>query len=256
MLKFAANLSLMFNELPFQDRFAAAREAGFLAVEFFPPSGIAIERVAALLESHGLTQALANMPLVDRSKGFAALPGQSIRFKAHFEQALDWALAVNAPLLHITCGCVEPADLHLASLAFQENLEWSLQRAEGRIELVIEAINQTAVPGYFIQSLADAQRWTQTVPGLTLIMDVYHAAMEGLDVVDAIHRYLPYAGHVQVAGWPGRHEPNVGDLPWQGIQDALVKETYLGWIGCEYIPVGATLEGLGWLRDASLVNHG
>lgn len=247
--RFAANLSLMFNEWGFEDRFAAAQDAGFKGVEFFPPENLTADRLSALLEQSEQALVLANMPLRVGSKGFAALPDAETTFRADFDLGLEMALAGCAPFLHVTTGCVNDAEQSAACGTFSRNMEWALARADGKVGLVIEAINQTAVPEYFIRSLADAREWAQEIPGLRLIMDVYHAAMDGLDVIAALNASLPYAGHVQLAGWPGRHEPDVGKLPLEAILQTISKSGYQGWIGCEYVPQGQTLDGLGWIAN-------
>lgn len=250
--RFAANLSMMFIEWPFEDRFAAARDNGFAGVEFFPTEGISGERISDLLAQNELEFVLANLPLHVGSKGCAAQPGAESTFRSDFEIALALAEAGNAPLLHVTAGIVASADMSEACTTFQRNIEWAMKQSEGKVTLVIEAINQTAAPEYFIRSLADARQWGGKIPGLRLIMDVYHAAMEGLDVIAALDETLPYAAHVQIAGWPGRHEPDVGKLPLAQILQKLQAEHYSGWIGCEYVPQAHTLQGLLWMAKASL----
>ncbi|MBE8591301.1 TIM barrel protein [Pseudomonas sp. MAFF 301449] len=246
--RFAANLSMMFIEWKFEDRFAAARDAGFEGVEFFPTDGLSGGQLSRLLQQNELELVLANMPLRAGSKGFAALPDAEAAFKVDFDIALELALACDAPLLHVTAGLVSAADRVVASDTFKRNIDWAMTRAGGKVAIVIEAINQTAAPGYFIHSLYDARRWTREIPGLRLIMDVYHAAMEGLDVIAAINSTLPEAAHVQLAGWPGRHEPDVGQLPFEAILQNIEAFGYQGWVGCEYVPQDHTLDGLGWIK--------
>jgi hydroxypyruvate isomerase len=257
MLRYAANISLMFNEWSFADRFEAAATAGFKAVEFMPPVDLAPERLAGLLQRNQLTQALANVPLAAGSKGLAAVPGQQLQFRADFAVGLAYATAANASLLHVTTGVVAAADYDQAATVFRENLSWAMDKAgEVGIKLVVEAINQHAVPGYFVRSLADAYKWTLKHPGLGLLLDLYHAAKEGLDPHAALSAYMPMASHIQLAAVTGRHEPDPTDLPFCAILGDIRSAPYAGWTGCEYVPERGTLEGLGWMRTAAAASNG
>ncbi|MFL6969921.1 hydroxypyruvate isomerase family protein [Pseudomonas alvandae] len=248
MIKFAANLSLLFTEFPFEDRFNAARDAGFEAVEFSFPQGISAVTVAKYLHRNGLQQVLATVPLRRDSKGLAALAGQTREFKNDFLRGLDYAIAGNSQLLHVLSGIVDNASYETSCRKFEENMSWAIEEAgRYKIKLVIEAINQVSVADYFIRSLPDAIRWTERLDGLGLILDIYHASMEELDPMDCTARYLDQADHFQIAGFPGRHEPNVGSLNARAILDFLSAHSYQGWVGCEYKPIGVTADGMGWL---------
>lgn len=179
MIKFAANLSLLFTEFPFEDRFNAARDAGFEAVEFSFPQGISAVTVAKYLHRNGLQQVLATVPLRRDSKGLAALAGQTREFKNDFLRGLDYAIAGNSQLLHVLSGIVDNASYETSCRKFEENMSWAIEEAgRYKIKLVIEAINQVSVADYFIRSLPDAIRWTERLDGLGLILDIYHASME------------------------------------------------------------------------------
>lgn len=257
MLRYAANISLMFNEWSFADRFEAAASAGFKAVEFMPPVDLAPERLAGLLERSQLTQALANVPLATGSKGLAAVPGQQTRFRADFALGLDYAKAANAPLLHLTTGAITASEYDQAAHVFRENLSWAMDKAsEAGIRLVVEAINQHAVPDYFIRSLADACNWTLKYPGLGLLLDLYHAATEGLDPHAVLSSYLPLASHIQLAAIPGRHEPDPMEAPFSSILADIRSSPYAGWVGCEYLPERGTLEGLSWMQTPAAAVNG
>lgn len=251
-LRLAANISLMFTEWAFADRFKAAHDAGFEAVEFMFPEGLAADQVANLLDGNGLAQVLANVPLQVGSKGLAAVIGEERNFKADFLIGLHFAAVCKAPLLHVTAGVVDPSDYPDACPVFSRNINWAIEaaRAQG-VTVLIEAINQTAVPNYFIRSLGQAYEWTTRCPGLGYILDIYHAAMEGLEAVETIDSYLAKASYVQLAGYPGRHEPDVGLLPLVELGSALGASRYTGWVGCEYIPAGKTMDGLGWIKQTA-----
>jgi hydroxypyruvate isomerase len=249
MLRFAANISLMFTEWPFADRFEAARDAGFEAVEFMFNDGLSADNVAMLLERSGLEQVLANMPLRSGSKGLAAIEGERLNFRSDFLTGLHFASTCKAPVIHMTAGIVAANRYEVACQVFQANTQWAIEKAHDvGVKVVIEAINQIAVPDYFVRSLAQAREWAGKCEGIGYILDIYHAAMEGLDPLNALDTYLSDASHVQLAGYPGRHEPDQGELPLSEISTAFQRTPYFGWVGCEYIPSHGTLNGLRW-RD-------
>lgn len=252
-LRLAANISLMFTEWSFADRFKAARDSGFDAVEFMFPKGLSADEIAQLLERNKLKQVLANVPLHAGSKGLAAVAGQERDFKADFLIGLHFASVCGAPLIHVTAGVVEPSEFTTASAVFSNNLNWAIEaaRAEG-ISVVVEAINQKAIPNYFIRSLAQAHWWTRQCPGLGYILDLYHAAVEGVDLSQTIGAYIATAAHVQLAGHPGRHEPDEALLSLIEPGGAFSCAPYEGWVGCEYVPALSTVEGLGWMDRVGL----
>lgn len=250
MIKFAANLSLLFTELAFEDRFDAARDVGFEAVEFSFPQELSAVTVAKHLHRTGLQQVLATVPLRPGSKGLAALAGRTGEFKDNFLWGLEYAVAGNSQLLHVLSGIVDNASYEVACSRFEENMNWAIEEASRyKIKLVIEAINQVSVAGYFIRSLSEAIRWTERLQGLGLILDIYHASMDQLDPIHCTARHLAQADHVQIAGFPGRHEPDVGSLDVRGVLALLSAQSYTGWVGCEYHPVAGTLDGMGWINS-------
>ena len=201
MLQFAANISLMFTEWSFADRFEAARDAGFEAVEFMFTEGFSADEIAKFLELNGLKQVLANMPLRNGSKGFAAIEGEQLNFRSDFLIGLHFASTCGAPLIHMTTGIIGARQYPVACQVFRANTLWALEKAQDvGIEVVIEAINQVAVPDYFVRSLSQAQEWCSECEGLGYILDIYHASMEGLEPLGAIDAYLNDASHVQLAG--------------------------------------------------------
>ena len=262
MPKFAANLSMMYAEHPFLDRFAAAAADGFDAVEFAFPYEHPHAEIAARLKDHGLTQVLMNAPPGDATageRGIAALPGRRDDFRRSLvEQALPYALALRCPRVHVMAGVmpgVVPAVMERAEMraAFVQNLAWAAREAASvGIELLIEPINKRDIPGYLLNRQDDAHETLDEVgaPNLKLQMDLYHCQIVEGDVAMKLRKYLPTGrvGHLQIAGVPDRHEPDLGELHHPYLF-ALIDE--LGWtghVGCEYRPRGGTSAGLGWLR--------
>jgi len=255
MPKFAANLSFMFQEVGFLDRFASAAACGFKAVEYLTPYDHPPEIIAQQLNRHGLQQALFNMPPGDWAageRGIAALSGREPEFRDGVEQALVYAKATKCRLLHAMAG-VLPAghDRAEAEWGYLTNLRHAADRLAGEgITLVIEPINTRDIPGYFLNTTSQAMSIIERVghPNLKLQLDLYHVQiMEG----DLAHRIRALAGcypHVQIAGNPGRHEPDIGEINYPYLFDLLDELGYSGWIGCEYRPKGETRAGLGWIR--------
>jgi hydroxypyruvate isomerase len=253
--KFAANLSFIFQEVEFLDRFAAAAECGFKAVEYLSPFDHPLKVIAEQLNRHGLEQALFNMPPGDWAageRGIGALPGREQEFRDGVETALVYARATRCRILHAMAG-VFPAGLDRAQAecTYLANLRYAADRlaAEG-ITLVIEPINTRDIPGYFLNTTSQAMSIIERVghPNIKLQLDLYHVQiMEG----DLAHRVRALAGqypHIQIAGNPGRHEPDIGEINYPFLFDLLDEIGYAGWIGCEYRPKGETKAGLGWAR--------
>jgi hydroxypyruvate isomerase len=255
MPKFAANLSFIFQEVGFLDRFAAAAQSGFKAVEYLGAYDQPPETVAAALERHGLTQALFNMPPGDWTageRGMAALPGREAEFRAGVETALTYAKATKCRLLHAMAGLIpEGADRGAAERTYVANLRQAAERCAGEgVTVIIEPINTRDIPGYFLNTTTQAMRIIEAVghPNLKLQLDLYHVqVMEG----DLGHKIRELAGrypHIQIAGNPGRHEPDIGEINYPFLFELLDEIGYAGWIGCEYRPQGETRAGLGWAR--------
>jgi hydroxypyruvate isomerase len=253
MPKFAANLSFIFQEVEFLERFAAAAECGFKAVEYLGAYDHPPETVAARLRQHGLTQALFNMPPGDWAageRGIAALPGREAEFRAGVERALVYAKATGCRLLHAMAGLVpEGSDRAAAERTYVANLRYAAERAAADgVTVIIEPINTRDIPGYFLNTTTQAMAVIDRVghPNLQLQLDLYHVQiMEG----DLAHRIRALAGrypHIQIAGNPGRHEPDIGEINYPFLFDLLDEIGYAGWIGCEYRPRADTRVGLGW----------
>lgn len=247
MPRFAANLSMMFAERPFLDRFAAAAEAGFEAVEYLFPYDHAPEEVRYRLDAHGLAQALFNAPpgdWEDGERGLAALPGAEERFADAFRLALAYAEAIGPERLHVMAGLAEG---DAARAAYLGNLRWAAAAAGGR-ELLIEPINSRDMPGYHLSRLDDALGVIDAVgaDNLRLQLDLYHCQIMEGDLTRRIESLRGVVGHVQIAGVPDRGEPDRGELAYGWLFETLDRIGYAGWVGCEYRPAGRTEDGLGW----------
>jgi hydroxypyruvate isomerase len=257
MLRFAANLSFLFTELPFLDRFAAAAKAGFTGVEFMFPYAIPADDIRARLEEHNLTLALFNLPPGHWDKGergFAALPGREDEFASAVDLALTYAEALGCRRLHAMAGLIgHGADRKVFVANLKMAAEWAAPLA---IDILIEPINTKDIPGYFLSRTSDAQDVIEEVgePNLALQFDLYHRhVMEG-DVSGAIGTYASITRHYQCAGPPHRGEPDTGELDYADLFRRIDASGYEGWIGCEYKPVAGTEAGLGWLRRFSIPN--
>jgi len=252
MPKFAANLSMMFNEVPFLDRFAAAADCGFTAVEYLFPYDYPAELVAERLQAAGLAQALFNMPPGDWAageRGMAALPGRETDFAAALDTAIVYAKVIGTPLLHMMAG-IAPATDPTAIATYSNNLKRAANRTgEAGIGLVIEPINGRDMPGYFLNDFNRAVDVIGEIdqPHVKLQFDVYHRQILHGDVIMALRQMAPIIGHIQIASVPERHEPMTGELDDCRIFAEIDAIGYHGYVGCEYRPTAGTREGLGWI---------
>lgn len=254
MPRFDANISWLFTELPFLDRFEAAAKAGFQAVEIQNPYEQSKAAIVERLARHGLEVALHNMPAGDWAageRGFACLPGRVADFRASVEQALDYATALRAPRIHCLAGVAPPgADPARLRATYVDNLRHlAAQAARARIEVMIEPINTRDIPCYFLNRSAQAVSLLDEIGArnVRLQYDVYHMQIMEGDLVPTIERLLPRIGHVQIADTPGRHEPGTGEINYPFVLGKLDALGYAGWVGCEYRPRAGTAEGLGWM---------
>lgn len=255
MPKFAANLSCLFTELPFLDRFAAAAVAGFAAVEFqFPYEFPAVE-VAARLAAQGLEPVLFNASPGNPAageRGLAALPDREADFEASFERALDYARIIGCKRLHVLAG-LRPAERprEAVEAVYVANLRHAADRAaEDDVTLLIEPLNTRDNPGYALTTTGQALAILDRVEraNVKLQLDFYHCqVMEG-DLAGHARRLFGRYGHVQIANVPGRHEPGQGEIHFPYLFDLLDALGYDGWVGCEYRPSSNTLDSLGWAR--------
>jgi hydroxypyruvate isomerase len=256
MPRFAANLSMLFQEVPFLERFAAAAEAGFTGVEFLFPYEFDKAEIVKQRAVAGLAQILFNTPPGDWAageRGAAALPRKRELFRQQFEQALDYSVVLANPRLHVMAGIPAPTDdVRGCETCFIENLQWAGELARTRgITLLIEPLNPVDMPGYFLNSADQAAHILRAValPHVKLQYDIYHQQMSRGAVAETLRRHFALVGHIQVAGVPGRNEPDASQELNLAYLFGLIDELgYDGWIGCEYRPRGGTREGLGWLK--------
>lgn len=252
MPRFAANLSMMFTEVPFLDRFQAARQAGFQAVEFLFPYDHPATEIAARLRDNGLQQVLFNLPPGDWAageRGTACLPDRIEEFREGVQRGLDYAATLGCPRLHAMAGLCPPGLPFATALAtYTANLAWAAETcAAAGVRLLIEPINPVDVPGYFLNSFELAADIIRALPQVGLQFDIYHCGMMAGRISDRMAALLPHIGHIQLADLPGRNEPGTGELAWPFLFARIDALGYRGWIGCEYRPRGGTVEGLGWL---------
>jgi hydroxypyruvate isomerase len=255
MPAFAANLSFLFNEYDFLDRFDVAAEAGFQAVEYLFPYEHPPAVVAERLDGAGLQQALFNLPPGDWTKGergLAALPDRFDDVKASVDTALPYIAATDVKRVHMMAGVANPADPK-AQAAYRRSLEHVAGRlAEVDVELMIEPINPRDMPGYFLSNLdaAAALIAEMGLPNLKLQFDIYHCQIIHGDVTMRLRRHLPIIGHVQIASVPSRNEPDSEEVNYPFLFQELDLLGYGGFVGCEYRPRGKTLAGLDWFTSA------
>ena len=278
MLKFAANLSMMYTELPFLDRFEAAAKDGFSGVEYLFPYAYDVHELAARLKVNGLQQVLFNAPPggtdaasiakawdAQGSKGTACVPGREAEFKAGMALALACAQALSCPRIHVMAGLMaENLSRADAQRLYISNLRWAAgEAAKAGVDVLIEPINTRDIARYFLNRQDHAHDIIGQVgaPNLKVQMDLYHCQIVEGDVATKIRQYLPtgHVGHIQIAGVPGRHEPDVGELNYPYLFNVLAQTSqqcnWHGWVGCEYRPEkagqpGGTTAGLGWLHRA------
>ncbi len=255
MLKFAANLSFLYAELGFLERFAAAARDGFKAVEYLGPYAETKEAVAAALRDNGLEQALFNVPSGDWAggeRGIACLPDRVEEFRSGIVTALDFAAALKCPKVNVISGLVKPgADLAALEATLVENLKWAAPRcADAGIKLLIEPINTRDIPGFFLTNTNQAERILDAVGSDNLLIqyDIYHMQVMQGDLVPTYERLKHRIGHIQVADNPGRNEPGTGEINYPFVFAALDRLGYDGWVGCEYKPKAGTSTGLGWMK--------
>jgi hydroxypyruvate isomerase len=264
MPKFAANLSFLYPELDFLDRFEAAARDGFRGVEYLFPYAYDAKELAARLKGNGLQQVLFNAPPGDwegGERGLACLPGREAEFHAALPKAIEYAHALQCPRVHVVAG-LAPAGADRATLrrTYAANLAWAAKEAEREgLDILIEPINTRDIPGFFLNRQDEAHAIVQEVgaTNLRVQFDLYHCQIVEGDVAMKIRQYLPTGrvGHFQIAGVPQRHEPDVGEVNYGYLFDVIDEVSaqcgWDGWIGCEYRPArgatpGGTSAGLGW----------
>ena len=257
MPRFAANLAWLFTEVPFLDRFAAARRAGFAGVEFPSPYEHAAAEIAARLEGEGLTCVLFNLPMGDRSKGdigYACRPGREAEFREGVARGLDYAAHLKPTRVNVIAGVANAGEdrarleQHLVS-----NLRFAAKEFKGAgVPMVVEPLNTHDNPQYLLPHQDDGARIVSQVGGdFGLQLDLYHTAMMGDDPSSMLSRHRAIVRHVQFADAPGRHEPGTGTVPLAQLFETIDAQGYDGWVSAEYKPSRRTEDTLGWLRKGS-----
>ncbi len=255
MPRLAANLTMMYTEHPFLDRYAAAARDGFSGVEFLFPYEFAAAELKSRLEEHGLMQALFNAPPGDWAageRGIASLPGREGEFERGFDRALEYAAALGNRSLHVMAGLIRPEQDRAAHReAYLKNLAAAARAAASAgITVVIEPINTRDIPGFFLNRQDEAQAVCAEVgaANLKVQFDIYHCQIVEGDIAVKLQRDMAGIGHIQIAGVPDRHEPDLGELNYPYLFERIDALGYAGWIGCEYRPKAGTSAGLGWAR--------
>jgi hydroxypyruvate isomerase len=257
MPRFSANLTFLFNEVPFLDRFAEAAQAGFRAVEFAFAYDVQATEIAAAAKANRLDVVLINAPPGDFAageRGTASIPDREHEFAAGIVTALRYARTLNCPRVHVMAGVVpsgaDAAERERRLRTYVRNLRFACtEAAEQGVRVLIEPLNPRDNPGYLLTTQAEAHAIREEIgaPNLKVQMDLYHAQIVEGDLTEKLRRWLPEIGHVQIAGVPGRHEPDTGEVNYQHIFRLLDELKYPGYIGCEYRPAQTTAAGLAWM---------
>jgi hydroxypyruvate isomerase len=263
MPRFAANLSMLFTEVPLLERFEAAAKAGFSAVEIQFPYEAPAAAIRKRMDAHHLRMVLHNLPAGDFAagdRGIACNPARVAEFRAGVKQAVEYATTLGVPQLNCLAGKA-PAGVAEDALraTFLDNARYAATalRAAG-LKLLIEPINNFDVPGFWVNHTAKAVGLIDELgmDNVFVQYDVYHAQRYEGELANTISRYLPYIAHIQVADNPGRFEPGTGEIHYDFIFEHLHRIGYTGFVGCEYKPSSSTEEGLGWMASARLALAG
>ena len=254
MPKFAANLTMMFNEVDFLDRFKAAAEAGFKGVEYLFPYDFEEDELTERLADNGLVQVLHNLPAGDwgaGERGIGCLPDRVGEFEDGVGRAIDYARALSCPRVNCLVG-IAPDGANQAQLTktLVANLRFAAEKlGAAGIQLVIEPINTRDIPGFFLSRTSQANAIIDAVgsDNLALQYDIYHMQIMEGDLAPTIEDNLSRIAHIQLADNPGRHEPGTGEINYPFLFDFIDRIGYPGWIGCEYKPAATTAEGLSWI---------
>jgi hydroxypyruvate isomerase len=260
MPRFAANLTMLFNELPFMERFAAAKAAGFSGVEYLFPYDFDKAELREQLARHGLTQVLHNLPAGNWAageRGIAILPDRVDDFRDGVRRAIEYAKALDCRQLNCLVGVApDDADPRELNQVLVRNLRFAATalKAQG-IKLLIEPINTLDIPGFFLNRTAQALQLVSEVESDNLFVqyDIYHMQIMEGDPARTMQKHLARIAHIQLADNPGRHEPGTGEINYPFLFRHLDAIGYSGWIGCEYKPRAGTAEGLGWMTDRAII---
>ncbi|MQG16117.1 MAG: hydroxypyruvate isomerase [SAR202 cluster bacterium] len=256
MIKFSANLSMLFTELDFLDRFAAAKKAGFDYVEYLFPYDFSPDQIADQLTKNNLKQVLFNLPAGNwgaGERGITCLPDRVHEFQDGVNTAMEYAEILECKQLNALAGIPLPgSDLENVKQTFTNNLEFAANKLQDKnIYLLTEPINTIDIPGFYLNYTEQAKSILGEVNSNNLYIqyDVYHMQIMEGDLIRTIKNNLEYIKHIQIADNPGRHEPGTGEINYSYIFEALQLVGYNGYIGCEYIPLAKTLDGIGWIKQ-------
>ena len=255
MPRFAANLTMLFNEHDFLDRFGAAAKAGFKAVEFLFPYAYPVAELQQRLQAHGLKLVLHNLPAGNweaGDRGMACDPQRVDEFRAGVARGIEYGTALGVPQLNCLAGKVpQGADYGTVRRTFVANLRFAAaQFKKAGLKLLIEPINRFDIPGFYLNTTAHALSILDEVGADNAFVqyDIYHAQrMEG-ELANTLQQQLARIGHIQLADNPGRHEPGSGEINYAFLFAHLDRIGYTGWVGCEYKPAARTEDGLGWMQ--------
>ncbi|MTD27005.1 hydroxypyruvate isomerase [Erwinia sorbitola] len=255
MPKFSANLSMLFNEVDFMQRFRLAKQQGFSAVEYMFPYDYPMDAIRKELDENQLTQVLQNLPAGDWAageRGIACLPGRESEFRDGVGLAIDYAKKLGCGQINCLIGNVDPSlSQHHTDELVIANLSYAAQElADANIRLLIEPINKYDMPNFYLKTSQQAIELIEKIgnPNIYLQYDIYHMQrMEG-ELTQTMERLLAKISHIQVADNPGRNEPGTGEINYDYIFSALDRMGYSGWIGCEYKPKDTTESGLSWMK--------
>ncbi|WP_299401693.1 TIM barrel protein [uncultured Roseobacter sp.] len=250
MLKLAANLSHLWQELPYLDRFDAAAEAGFDGAEVLFPYDMPAKDTQRALLRCGLPLVLINAPppnYTGGERGFAAVPGLEGRFRYDLRRALRYCEVLRVPMLHVMCGVAEGAE---ARQTLIENLRWASGELPQGLTLMLEPLNAESMPGYFLNDYGLAVDILQelSLPNIALQFDSFHAQSIHGDAVKVYQTHKLWVRHVQIGDAPGRTTPGTGSVDFEGLFEHLIADNYAGWVSAEYTPGPQTEESLAWLR--------
>jgi len=253
MLNFNAHLGFQFTEKPFLKRFEAAASAGFSAVEFPTPYDHEASHLSDLLQENQLTMVQFAAP-VGLTKGLAAATSRDSEFRAGLAEAVEYAKQLRCGNVHLMSGIDIPGALKTDEQTYLGNLRYAVDYlADNGLIGLIEVISASEMPGYYLCDFDLAAPVLDAIPELGMILDVYHAQLVSGDGSSCLKQWIDRVRHVQVADWPGRHEPGTGHIRFTEIFKFLESVGYGGWVGCEYRPLIATNEGLGWLNKWGVV---
>jgi hydroxypyruvate isomerase len=255
MPRFCANLTIIYGEHDFLDRFAAAAEDGFKGVEYLFPYDFEKEQLKERLDRHGLVQVLHNLPAGDWAggeRGIGAVPGREGEFQDGVDRAVTYATALGCKQVNCLAGVPpEDADPERVRRTLVENLRFAAAELErGGIRLLLEPVNNFDIPGFYVSRVGQAAELLEEVGSTNLFLqyDFYHQQRTEGELAANFRRHKDRIAHVQLADNPGRNEPGTGEINYPFLFDLLDREGYAGWIGCEYKPKARTSEGLGWFE--------